>query len=236
MSLIQEPTVPGETTPAEVAPATQAAGGVASATPSQSPQVDAAALLLEKHSLELDINKLKSTFQKREGQLQQEAKQREAALKEELERLKVSGMDDDSRKLYEAEIRSRNLQQKEQELDAARKEYEDLIAFTNAQQQFALAGVPAESLRTDGDLNDLVQSGWDWILTRNKSLEEENQKLKTSSPTAPVLPSAPPVALSGPGASLSTKPTWDDLVKRYGNRETVYQLVEQGRLPSTIIP
>jgi len=54
-------------------------------------------------------------------------------------------------------------------------------------------------------------------------------------PPPPALPAAPPVD-TGRTTTPGTKPGWDELEKKYGSREKVYELVEAKRLPPDIIP
>lgn len=232
MSLLDQK-VQGEPTPAPVSdkPETPAGGGVAPATPAPAPQSDA--LAQEKQKLEKDINQIKSTFQRREAQLNKEAKEREAALLRQLEESKLQGMDEEARKAYEATRFSRENEALKQQLDEERRKYQEYTTFNNAVLQFRGAGVPEASLVLDGSLDDLVQSGWDYLTSRVRELEAKVQTPQTPAPKE--LPAAPEVD-TGKTQGVNTKPTWPELIAKYGSREQVYTLVEQRQLSPDIIP
>lgn len=235
MSLLDQK-VQGEPTPAPVTekPVTPAGEGVAATpatTPTQTPQSDA--LAQEKQRFEKDLNQLKSTLQRREAQLTKEAKEREAALLKQLEETKLQGMDDEARKAYEATRFSRENETLKQQLEEERRRYQEYQVFQNSVLQFRSAGVPEANLVLDGSLDDLVQSGWDYLTSRVRELES-----KLTAPVTPApkeLPAAPEVD-TGKSQSVNTKPTWPELIAKYGSRERVYELVEQRQLNPEIIP
>ena len=232
MSLLDQK-VQGEPTAAPVSdtPETPAAGGVATpATPAQPPQSDA---LAERQRLEKDINNIKSTFQRREAQLAKEAREREQELLRKLEETKVSGMDEEARKAYETQRAARRVQELETQLQEEQRKYQEYTTFQNALLQFRSAGVPENALITDGTLDDLVGSGWDWLTSRVRELESRSAVPAT--PPPPTLPDAPPVD-TGRSSTTNTKPGWPELIQKYGSREKVYELVEARRLSPDIIP
>jgi hypothetical protein len=235
MSLI-DPKVPTEPTAPVVAPATPGAGeGVAPATPAPSVQdapptpSTAAADKLQK-----DINQLKSASQRREAQLQQQAAIREAELKEQLEQTRLNSLDGDARKAYEQELLMNRLKEANDKLALVEQRSAEILQHSNAVTQFRAAGVPESFLNLNGSLDELVQSGWDWILSENKRLNAALVSKGVVIP--PALPVAPGVPIPAGGTSPSVKPTWDELEKKYGSKERVYSLVEQRLLPASIIP
>lgn len=212
----------------------ETAAEVAQSTPAD--RQEDAAEILKQEALKLrdDINKMKSVFQKREAQMEKEFKTQQRKLEEQLETARVAGMDEDARKAYEATRGNKKVGELEEELSKLRSEKESAENYRNAIDQFLEAGVPKSALADTGDLNELVNSGWNWMIKHQRELKEELEKLKTPKSAQP-LPVPPKVDTLKAGGS-TTKPTWADLEKTYGSRERVYELVEARRLSPDIIP
>lgn len=237
----ETPLVPGEPTPAPVADqtATPAGGGVAEATPAQTP-VDAEALrkqfeqaTADRERLEKDLNRYKSSTQSREAQLRKEAEQKQEALRTELENIKRSGMDEETRRKYDFEMSQQRIQDLQTELQRRDEEMATWRAAENAKAHFKSLGVPEDALILDGTFDDLLESGWGWVSEKVKSITSAPPV--TAPPVPPTLPVAPKVDVSGANTP-SVKPTWADIEKTYGSRETFWQLVESKRLPASMIP
>ena len=232
-----EPKVSAEETKGEVAeqatqsPAQSVAEG--SATQASNQQVDAEAFRKEAEQLKKDINQMKASFQKREAKIESEAKNRVKQLEEALEAARVQSMDDEARKAYEATRGSKRVTELETELAQLKEQQATADAFRGAVEQFRDAGVPLESLVTDADLPALVESGWNWMTSHMRELEEKVAKASTKKEPEP-LPTPP--AVPGAKGAPASKTTWADLEKQYGSRETVFALVEQGRLSPDILP
>jgi hypothetical protein len=236
-----EPMVQGDQTPAVVPnDGTPSGDGVANATPVQSP-VDAEALRREfeenQKKLQQDLNRTKSTFQSREAQIQREARQREAALLDELNKTRLSTMDDETRKTYEAELSQNRIRELEQENESIRSEYETYKAMLDAKEHFRKMGVPDDILIVNGTFDDLLQSGWDWVSNRLIAINSAPAQAPVAPPKAPApLPVAPKVDTGGNSTPPSTRPTWDDYAKKGMTREQVYQKFQEGKISPDAMP
>lgn len=222
------------------------AGGVATtATPSPTPS-DAeklAAIETARQEFESklkatndDLNKMKSTFQRNEAAREKEWKDKQRNYEQEIERLKVSTMDEDERKTYESTATARRLQELEFQLSELESDKSQTEAMLKANNYFLSRGVPVDVLPLDDGYEALWNAGMNWI-------DEDYKKLKTKpappTSTTPVLPpQAPPVV-----TTTNTPPfngyAWSDLVgpgKRFQSEEEVYRGVETGQLDRSIIP
>lgn len=234
------------TTPVGVAGTTEPAAttdpGVASATPSTTPS-DAAlnggandnvAQYEEMiQTLNKDLNNMKSTFQRNEARLKQEFQQREQQYRQELEQLKVATMDEDERKAYEATAAQRQLAELSQLTQQLAAEREEALQMTQAQNWFLSMGVPADELVLDEGYDELWNSGMNFI-TNELQTYRSGTKGKAPAATAPTV-TAPAVVTTN-NAPASVGPTWSELLKTYGDEETVYRLFETGQLPVDMIP
>lgn len=236
----QTPLVQGEPTPAVVADATPAGDGVTApaATPAQTP-VDAEALRTqfeqakaERERLEKDLNRYKSSTQSREAQLRKEAELKQEALRTELENIKRSGMDEETRRKYDFEMSQQRIADLQTELQRRDEEMATFRATQNAVAHFRSLGVPEDALILDGTFDDLLESGWGWVSEKVKSI---TTPAAPAPPVPPTLPVAPKVDVSG-ASTPSVKPTWADIEKTYGSREAFFQLIESRRLPPSMIP
>lgn len=233
--MTEETKVPGGTE-AGVPEGTPAPGEVAKATPTQPPQDAGSA----KYEAELakykeDLNKLKSASQKRESELQRALAQREREFQQKIEETRLASMDDDERKIYEVERNKERVAELEAELQAARLEKEEMVAYNNAYAFFAGKGVPPSELILDQGLDALVASGWDFVSKRLAELEAQVTQMGSTQKVLPKEPPKAPPVETGTGIPVGG-PTWEDLEKKYGSREAVYTLIEQRRLSPDILP
>lgn len=239
--MTDNPMVPGEPNPAPVSPETPAGGGVAEATPAQTP-VDAEALrqqfeqaAAEKARLEKDLNRYKSSAQSREAQVRREAEQKQEALRAELEQIKRSGMDEETRRKYDYEMSQQRISELQTQLQQREEEMATYVATQNAIAHFKSLGVPDEALVRDGSFEDLLESGWGWVSEIVKSISNAPAAAPVAPLVPPALPTAPKVDVSGANTP-SVKPTWADIIKTYGSEEAFWQLIESKRLPRDMIP
>jgi hypothetical protein len=182
--------------------------------------------------LNRDLNQMKSTFQRSEAERERTWKQREQEYQRQLEELRVSGMDEEQRKAYEATSVSRRLQETEQRLSQVEAERQEAIALTQATNYFLSLKVPLTELNQEEGYDALWESGMRYLTQELSSLREsQNSQPPTSS--KPV--EAPAVVTSNNAPSYSGT-TWKALIQEYGDEETVYRLVESGQLPPSIIP
>lgn len=211
---------------------------VAPATPSTPPSdAEARKSDLEKQiaRYEADIRAIKSTSDKRFNDAQRQWQEQQARLQKELQSLRMSSMDEDERKQYEANLAIERQQEIEQELNKAKMTAQEYQANLQAIQYFLAQGVPAETLVIDQGYDTLFNSGMEWM---NAELKRLRSSTTTGAPPAQpngTRPTPPVVATASSGVP-SVKPTWDDLRKKYGDDEQIYRLVEAGLLPSDIIP
>lgn len=235
--------VPGEPN-GGVADATPA-GGVAApvASTPTTPPADAESAAMAARQAELenqvlktteDLNRIKSTFQRREAEQQREWADREKAYQIELERLRVSGMDEEQRKAYEASASSRRLQELEQQMNALQEQKAQTDAMLKAQNWFLTQGVPADRLNLDGGYEEMWNSGMEYLTSELHRLR--TQPPATSTPAQPRPAQQAPPVVTTTATPAYTGPTWADLVKTYGSEEEVYRLVETGRLDPKTIP
>lgn len=248
--------------PEKQVPAGTKAPGVAQATPQSNspvapqsatpaaPAGDAAALEQLRQQMaqrERDLNALKSASQRREFELQQQLKAQQEEFQRQLHNANIAGMDEESRKQYESELaqeQAREMQQRLAELQQANEQAEGKF---NAFSFFTQRGVPAERLTMNGTLEEMVQSGYDYMATRNAELEAQVRQAQTQAPVTPAptepaapapLPKAPAVDV-GAGASSSGRPTWADIDREYegkGGREMFYQQLQSGQIPAERLP
>jgi hypothetical protein len=183
---------------------------------------------------ESDIRNIKSTSDKRLHDAEINWQRQQAQLQKELQALRMSTMDDDERKQYEASLNVERQQEVEQELQRARQTAQEYQSNLQAIQFFLAQGVPAEKLVIDQGYDNLFNSGMEWITGELKRVRSTpSQPPSTPQPNA--LPTPPVVATASQGVP-TTKPSWSDLRAKYGNDEQIYRLVEAGLLPADIIP
>lgn len=216
--------------------ATPTAGVGAQPTPAASPddaQLPAVDYKERLENLTNDLNAMKSTFQKREAQLTREWQERERQYKQQLEQLAVASMDDDERKEYESTAAVRRLAEMEQALQDVASQNEEVQSMLQAQRYFLSQGIPLEKLVLDEGYDALWHSGMDAI---NEELQTYRKQRSSSPSTAQVAPITAPAVVTTNNAPASVGTTWTDLVKKYGDEETVYRLVETGQLSADVIP
>lgn len=211
---------------------------VAPATPS-TPQSNAEAqrvaqLEAQLAKYEQDVRAVKSISDKRYSDAERQWRSEREQLRQELESLKLSSMDEDQRKKYEASLAVERQQEILQEAERSKQVAQEAQATLQALQYFSQQGVPTDKLVIDQGYDALFNSGMAWM-------SQQLQTLRTSPPAQPpvqpsnTLPTPPTVATAGQGVP-QVKPTWDDLRKKYGDDEQIYKLVEVGLLPPDIIP
>jgi hypothetical protein len=237
-----EPKVPGEPI-GEVTKDVTPAGGVAvNATPSAAPvdagsQLDALKVEYEAklRAYQDDLNHMKSSFQRKEAERERDWTQRREDYEREVERLKLSTMDEDQRKQYESESTVRRMTELENQLRNMAEEKSNYESMLRAQNYFIARGVPANELSLDEGYEALWNSGMAWIDKDYTRLKQ----LASNPPVQPVTPQKPPEA--PPVVTTTNSPAyagtrWKELVKEYGSEEAVYQGVEHGQIDPSVIP
>jgi hypothetical protein len=223
---VPEEPVQTSTTP-EVLDSQASAAAAAPATPQVDADVQALKQQLEKY--ELDIRKLKSTYDRKLTESDKQWQQKADELRRQAEEYRLATMDEDARGKYVAEKERMRLLELEEKASKATTIETDYQASLGAIQYFTSLGVPLSELVMDKGYDELFQSGF-------KFVTEEYKNLKTGTGTKPVLPPTAPSVTTTTGSTPNIKPTWADLVKAYGSVEAVYRGVESGRLSPDIIP
>lgn len=224
--------------PQVVAPATNPSdGGVVDATPAApAPSVDVEALKAEYEQklarAAQDVNQVKSALQSREAAIQKQFAQEREALQKQMREIRMQGMDENQRKVYEASLAAEEVENMRQQLAETQRKNQEFAQMLDAQSFFIQQGVPANQLTFDNGYESLVNSGWGYLSQELQQLRK-GQTPQSNQTAAPLKP-APSVVTDK--AAPSVGPTWPELVAKYGSRENVYQLVESGNLSPTIIP
>ena len=205
-----------------------AAAEAAPVTPQVDADVQALKAQLEKY--ELDIRKMKSTYDRKLNEADKTWQQKENELRRQAEEYRLASMDEEARGKYIADKERARLLELEEKASKATVIETDYQASLGAIQYFTGLGVPLSELVMDKGYDELFQSGFKFVTEEYKNLKSGTAK---QSPALP--PTAPPVATQS-GSTPNLKPTWSDLVKQYGSVEAVYRGVESGRLSPDIIP
>ena len=229
-------------------------GGVSNETPSQpggigdspmptSGQKDAnTSWESERASLEAryqrDINGLKSTLQKQMAEQQRQWDAQRAAYEKRIQEIEVQGMDDKARKEYEQRKAAEDAQSWQQRYQDAVAQLEERQAMEQWIQYFLAQGIPATALNMGAGLDGLISSGWEAVSSELAELRKRTSTTPgTSQPAQRLSQDAnPPQVLTNQPGTPATGTSWDALIAKYGSAETVYSMVEQGKLPPSIIP
>ncbi len=199
-----------------------------------------------------DISQQKSTFQSQISRIENERQQERKNLEQELHKLRTASMDEPDRLKYENQLYSQKLSEYETQVGQYKQQVEDAQGFGSAIGAFAKLGIPVDRLDLDHGPDALAESGWRAVADRMAYL----QSIAVGRAPAPVTPNpvqaarpvprpgevTPPQVVSAPG-STTTGRTWGEvtaqLTKEWGRPVTesdVYDAVEAGQLPHTIIP
>ena len=232
-------------TPAKAA-VTPEPSGVANVTPTQTVP-DAGSEKLKEleakiQAREQDINKLKSTYDKKLAQTEQQYKDEQRKLQEEIQKAKLSTMTDEQKKTFERQLELEQAQQWREEAQKYKQQIEEFEQRNNYTQYFVEEmGVPKEQLKLDGDINALVQSGWEGVQKTVQSLRGKVQALETQMTQGTALQQTQPEPqerspLTNPINSGAPKIAWSDIEKQYPNQEEFFRKLEQGEINPGIIP
>jgi DNA repair exonuclease SbcCD ATPase subunit len=226
-------------------PVTPEPSGVANVTPTQ-PVPDAGSDKLKEleakiQAREQDINKLKSTYDKQLAQTKKQFEDEQRKLQEEIQKAKLATMTDDQKLQFERQLELEQAQQWKQKALQYEQQMQELEIRNNYTQYFVeQMGVPKEKLKLDGDINALVQSGWEGVQSKVKELEGLVQTLKQPQPSQETTPQQPEVPERSPLTnqinSGAPKISWADIEKRYPNTEEFFTKLEQGTIDPRTIP
>ena len=229
-------------------PVTPEQPGVTNVTPSQ-PASDAGsdAKLKELEAIakarEEDIRKLKSTYDKQLDQTRRQFEAEQKKLQEELQKAKLSTMTDEQKAQFERQLELEEAQRWREEAMKYKQQIEEQEVRSNYAQYFQEMGVPKEQLNMNGDLNALVQSGWEGVQNQLTSMKTKLAELENlqQQPSQPVSQTQQPMPqqrtpITSQPNSPAPKVTWADIRKQYPNEEEFYTKLERGEIDPRIIP
>jgi len=190
---------------------------------------------------EEDINRLKSSLQSQMAQQKKQWDQERSQLLDDLRKAQMASLDDDERVEFQKNLELEQAREMRQQLQKREQELQEMQAAQSYREYFMAQGVPADKLVTDQGLDALVNSGWAGIQEMISSMRTKLEQLEKQPPATPPDSSAagetpPRTPISAGSSPAGSGPTWTDLIAKYGSQEQVYQLVESGVLPPTIIP
>lgn len=185
-----------------------------------------------------DIRKLKSTYDRRDAQRQQDFAKREEDFNRKLRELEVRGMDEETRKKYESEHRDDEFQRVVKEKQQYEQQLRDIQQAQSYEKFFLESGVPANKLVLDQGLEVLAESGWNALREMVGTLREENEKLKKGASVSNDgrnLPE-PPQTLTHNNQNPSQM-SISEAAKRYagGDEDRLYSMIEKGTISSSIL-
>ena len=184
-----------------------------------------------------DIRKLKSSFDRREAIRLQEMEKREAEFNRKLEELSVRGMDEATRKKYEEEHKTSEVQRLAQEKQTLQNQ---LIDQQNAQtyEKFFLAqGVSSEQLITDQGVEALVESGWKGITNLVAKLKADLAKASAGPAKNDGVQLPEPVDTVIHNSNAPAKSSIFEAAKKYagGSEDLLYTMIEKGTLSKSVL-
>ncbi len=241
MDVLNTP-VAGQVEPGAGAPPAAGTGsaplGAVATPPAQNDEVVKKQIAEAVQKYEEDIRKLKSTYDRRDAQRQQDFAKREEEFNRKLRELEVRGMDEETRKKYEAEHKDAELQRLAQEKQQYQQQLQDIQTARNYEKFFLESGVPASKLVLDQGLEALAESGWNTLREMVGTLREENEKLKkggTVSNDDRNLPEPPPTL--NHNNQNPTKLSISDAAKRYagGDEDRLYSMIEKGTVSPSVL-
>lgn len=181
--------------------------------------------------LEQDINRMKSSFQRRENELKQTYESTIQKLQEQLELLekKVIGEDEALKQDYEKSRLQKELEQLRQERDSIRQRLETVSVAEQWKRYFAEEfGLPLSAFEGLDEPSEILQTGFTHL----------KQKVTAPQQTAPsITPSNKNPTPVTAQSQQRVGTTLSELVKKYGSEEKVFSLAEEGYLDLTkVIP
>jgi len=215
-------------------PAQQPQGGVTATpvTPNTQPSVDVEAL---KSKYEKDINSLKSTLQRQTAQVEQQWQKRYGELQGQMHQIRMQGMNDEERARYERQLESEEFQSLQSRLAELENEKASQAATVNAFGFFINQGVPADRLNLTEGYDAVVSNGWQYLTEEIARLRQAAANPPQPKPVEPTPLKPAPSVITDKGTPAGGT-TWAALRTQYGSDEAVYRAVEEGRLPSSVIP
>jgi hypothetical protein len=191
---------------------------------------------------EQDINKLKSTYDKQLAQTKKQFEEEQRKLQEEVQKAKLATMTDEQKAQFERQLELEQAQQWKQKALQYEQQMQELEVRNNYTQYFVeQMGVPKEKLNLNGDINALVQSGWEGVQSQVKELQSKVSEYETKltqgtalQPQQPEVPERSP--LTNQINSGAPKIAWADIEKRYPNLEEYFAKLERDEIDPRTIP
>jgi len=185
-----------------------------------------------------DLNQLKSSLQKREASLTKQYQEKIATLEKKVRDVGMSNLSDDEKTAYERELANEEAQRWREEAEKHRQRLEEMTAMQQYSQFFKDLGV--SDLVMDQGMEALLQSGWDGVRSTIQALNEkvsqigkENSQSSTTTAQTSTQNSQP--LTTNPGSPPVQK-SWEELAKQYGSLDEVFEKIESGELPASILP
>lgn len=225
--------------------------------PNQSSDAQASAmndLRTQIERLTNDINRLKSSSDRRFAQAQDQWNRERAELQTRLQQTATANMDEAGKAKYEQEMTRLRLEQAEAELQNYRNEQARNQQREQYVEMFAQYGVKREELDLSSD-EALAQSGWEAVGRNVTAMQARLAQFESgqapqppvqppaNTPKVPEAPVAPPV-FTGTGQAAPQGVHFNDMKKELGARyqrpisdEEIFKEMDRGRIdPSQIIP
>lgn len=218
--------------------------GVANVMPTQ-PLPDAGSDKLKEleainKAREEDIKKLKSTYDKQLAQTKKQFEEEQRRLQEEIQKARMATMTDEQKAQFERQLELEQAQQWKEKALQYERQMQELEIRNNYAQYFQDMGVPKEKLNLSGDLNALVQSGWEGVQDQMTQMKQKLAQYEKPQQPATAVPQQPEPQERSPLTNQITsgtpKVTWADVQKKYPNMEEFFAKLERGEINPGSIP
>jgi len=175
-----------------------------------------------------DLNKMKSSFQRKETELLKE----KSVLEEKLENLLKSTMDEKDRKQYEQDKLVEDLNKAKQEKAQLEAQLQETAQFLTWKEFFESAGIKSSELDMQNGLAGLTNSGLNAM--KERLTDKGNTTTTVNTPTKKKAKNPPEVAQSSSG-KLPTLGSLDDAIEHFakGDQEKFWRMAETGN-PSVL--
>lgn len=211
--------------------------GVTNVTPT-TPLPDVGSDRLQQLEAELkarteDINKLKSTYDKKISQTERQYQEEVERLRNEIKSTKLSTMTDEQKRKYEQDLKLEEAEQWRKKAQTYEQQMYEQQVSSNYIEYFTSIGVPKEQLITNQGAETLVQSGWDGLRSVMTDYQTKLKEYESkANPQQPLPEQQPPQQGRSPittnPVSSAQQKTWDDVIKEHGSLVNYFDKVERG--------
>jgi len=225
----------GGTTP-EAMPETEAVDASPVRT---SPEVEELRQALD--AKEQDLRRMKGTFQSQLSAKEKETQRRLDEFDQKYTELQMAQMDEETRKQFETQLQSKKFRELQTENEQLRRESQEASDINRYFQFFTTQGIRPEELIIDQGASVLAESGWTAMTREMNRLREQVAKAgqppqqETSPNTSEVEPLQAPQVVTQT-RTVPSGANWAELREKYGTDEKIYNLIDQGVLPASILP